>query len=148
MGALFSDDCHSLAPPASVSRPLSFPTSKRSSSLSIQSDSDQITPLSESLQWFPVAHKVQTPHQEYLAPPHAFTLLYSFLPLFSTDQFLYVVLFIPQIHVSFSFQVTCTSCSLSLEGGTYLCRAVSFSFKFQFKIPPLHRISSCAHQSL
>ena len=82
--------------------------------------------------------KVQAPHQAYLAPPHASILLYSFL-LFCTHQIHYVVLFVPQRHAPFSFQVTCTSCSLSLKGETYLCRAFSFPLKFQLKIPPLHR---------
>ena len=86
--------------------------------------------------------KVQAPHQEYLAPPHASILLYSFL-LFCTHQISYVVPFIPQRHAPFSFQVTCTSCSLSLKGEIYLCRAFSFPLKFQLKIPPLHRIFFC-----
>ena len=91
--------------------------------------------------------KAQAPHQEYLAPPHASILLYFFL-LFCTHQILYVLLFIPQIHASFSFQVTCTSCSLSLEGETYLCRAISFPLKFHLKLPPLHRIFSCDSTAL
>ena len=91
--------------------------------------------------------KAQTPHQEYLASLHASILLYSFL-LFCTHQILCVVLFTPQIHASFSFQVTCTSCSLSLEEETYLCRTISFPLKFQLKIPPLHRIFSCHSTAL
>ena len=44
-----------------------------------------------------------------------------------------MVLFIPPLQASFSFQGTCTSCSLSLEGGPYLGMAVSFPFNVQLK---------------